>query len=247
MRPLRLSALLFAALVLVAGHGRARAVPPPAAHAVVRIPSHGASATVIATRPGYTLLLGCAHAFEGPDRFRPIHLDVPVASAGQPQQALIRLLDVDYQADLSLIALGDGPLAYVAPVAPAGHVPSGNNLSIGYDGMRWPAQTIPTSILTSSATLTWTRERPGHGRSGGALLDADHGWLIGVVQGYELTGPRRGLYVSHAAILRFLERQRATPPPRPLLHSPLGRDGPRPLLPSPLAGEGPGVRGLCPT
>lgn len=213
MRPLRLSALLFAVLALAAGHGRARAVPPPAAYAVVRIPSHGASATIIESRAGYTLLLGCAHAFEGTSRTRPIHLDVPVPSAGQPKGAAIRLIDVDYQTDLSLIALGDGPLPYIAPVAPAGHVPGGSILSIGYDEMRWPAQAVPTALLSSVSLITYTRERPGHGRSGGALLDAERGWLIGVVQGYELTGPRRGLYVSHAAILRFLERQRAVPPP----------------------------------
>src|SRR5262245_64099876 len=103
MRPIRLFALLpIAALVLAAGHGQTRAVPPLAAHAVVRIPSHGASATVIETRAGSSLLLGCAHAFQGADRYKPIHLDVPVPGAGGPRQAAIRLLDIDYDADLSL-------------------------------------------------------------------------------------------------------------------------------------------------
>jgi hypothetical protein len=138
-----------------------------------------------------------------------------VVQAGAPRQAAIRLLDVDYQADLSLILLEDGPLTHVAPVAPPGHVPGRNILSIGYDEMRWPATIIPTTILGSSAGTTCTRERPGHGRSGGALLDADAGLLIGVVQGYEVSGGRRGLYVSHAAILRFLQRQRGQPPPPP--------------------------------
>jgi hypothetical protein len=210
MSLLRPFALLFAVLVLVAGHDQTRAAPPDAAHAVVRIPSHGASATVIETQPGRTLLLGCAHAFQGPDRQRPIYLDAPVPGVGgaEPRRVVIRLLDVDDQADLSLILLQDGPLPYVAPVAPAGHSPGGNVLSIGYDEMRWPARMAATSVLSSTATITYTRERPGHGRSGGALLDADRGLLIGVVQGYEVTGPRRGLYVSHTTILRFLQRQR---------------------------------------
>jgi hypothetical protein len=211
MHALRLSALLLAALVLAAGHGRARAVPP-AACAVVRIPSHGASATVIETQPGKTLLLGCAHAFQGQDRARPIFLDVPAATPGLARQAVIRLLDVDYEADLSLILLQDGPLPFVAPVAPAGHVPPAGILSVGYDEMRWPAEPRAATILASTRTTTFTRERPGHGRSGGALLDAERGWLIGVVQGYEVGGPRRGLYVSHAAILRFLQRQRPASP-----------------------------------
>jgi hypothetical protein len=211
MNHFRSSALVFAALVLALGHGQTRAVPPSSANvaqAVVRIPSHGASATVIETRQGHTLLLGCAHAFEGSDRQRPIHLDIPATNAGKPRQAAIRLLDIDYQADLSLMLLSDGPLEYVATVAPAGHVPGKSILSVGYDEMRWPAQAMAATILGTSATITFTRERPGHGRSGGALLDADRGWLIGVVQGYEVTGQRRGLYVSHGAILRFLARQR---------------------------------------
>jgi hypothetical protein len=208
---LRLLPLLCAALVVAAGHGPARAVPPAAVHAVVRLPSHGASATVIETRAGATWLLGCAHAFEGNDRSRPIRLDVPVPSAGQPKQAAIRLLAVDYRHDLSLILLEDGPLPYVAPVAPAGHVPGAHVLSIGYDEMRWPAQQAPATLLGTAGATTYTRERPVPGRSGGALLDADRGWLIGVVQGYETTGPRRGMYVSHAAVLRFLQGQRAPP------------------------------------
>ncbi|OAI46872.1 hypothetical protein AYO44_10475 [Planctomycetaceae bacterium SCGC AG-212-F19] len=209
------ASLLFAALVLAAGHDQARAVPPDAAFAVVRIPSHGASATIIESRQGRTWLLGCAHAFEGPDRQRPIHLDVPSATAGRPRPAVIRLLAVDSQADLSLILLEDGPLPNVAPVAPAGHRPGRAILSVGYDAMQWPAQTAEASILGTGPATTYTRERPGHGRSGGALLDADAGLLVGVVQGYEIGGPRRGMYVSHAAILRFLHRPTA-PPARPL-------------------------------
>ncbi|MBL8799961.1 MAG: trypsin-like peptidase domain-containing protein [Planctomycetia bacterium] len=217
--PRHRSPFLCAALVAVFVHGPARAVPP-AVHAVVRLPSHGASATVIETRAGATWLLGCAHAFEGNDRLKPIRLDVPVPAAGAPKQAAIRLLAVDHRADLSLIFLNDGPLPYAAPVAPAGHAPGRHVLSIGYDAMRWPAQQAPATLLGSAASTTYTREHPVPGRSGGALLDADRGWLIGVVQGYETAGPRRGLYVSHAAILRFLQGQRGPPPreavPRPL-------------------------------
>jgi len=212
MRPTSLL-LLLAALVLAAP-GQTRA-DPPAVHAVVRLPSHGASATVIETQPGRTLLLGCAHAFEGSARARPIRLDVPAPEAGPPKQARIALLAVDYRADLSLIQLEDGPLAYVAPVAPAGHTPGAQVLSIGYDAMRWPAQQVGTTLLTSGAGTAYTRERPGHGRSGGALLDAERGWLIGVVQGYEVGGQGRGLYVSHAAVLRFLQRPQSQAPPRP--------------------------------
>ncbi len=187
----------------------ALAAPPDA---VVRIASHGASGTVIHTEPNRTLILSCAHAFQGKDRQRPIQLDVPHATPGSPKRARIILLAIDYEADLSLIELRDGPLPYSTPVAPAGWEPR-HCLSVGYDEMRLPATQRSATILLTRGGVTFTREQPWHGRSGGALLDPQAGYLIGVVQGYEVGGQGRGLYVSHAAILAFLQRSQA--PPRP--------------------------------
>src|SRR5262245_3310735 len=158
------------------------AEPPDA---VVRLPSHGASGTVIYTERGRSLILLCAHAFEGPARTTPIKLDVPCLHPGPPRKARIRLLAIDYRLDLSLLELNDGPLYYVCPVAPAGHRP-GCCLSVGYDEMRLPARQAPATLLGSGRGITFTREIPWHGRSGGALIDHDSGCLIGVVQGYEV-------------------------------------------------------------
>jgi hypothetical protein len=185
---------------------RGCAEPPDA---VVRLPSHGASGTVIHTEPGRSLILSCAHAFEGAARTTPVTLDVPRVHPGPPRKARIRLIALDYALDLSLVELNDGPLDYVCPVAPAGHR-AGRCLSVGYDEMRLPARQASATLLGSDRGISFTRERPWHGRSGGALIDFDAGYLIGVVQGYEVTGPRRGLYVSHQAILQFLKRP-ATP------------------------------------
>ena len=176
--------------------------------AVVRLPSHGASATVIYTEPGRTFLLGCGHAFEGNARFKPITIDVPVtARDGHDKRASIKLVALDMVHDLSLVEMSVGPLSNVAPVAPTNHR-SGRTTSVGYDEMRMPAQRIPTTILGVQGDTTFTRERPWHGRSGGGLID-DSGYLVGVVQGYEIRPGGRGLYVSHQAILQFL----AHPPP----------------------------------
>jgi Trypsin-like peptidase domain len=172
--------------------------------AVIRIPSHGCSGTVIQTEPGRSLILSCAHAFEGRDRLRPIRLDGPTQTRAVRRRASrVRLLTVDYQLDLSLIEIDNGPF-FCCPVAPAGHRPGSRLLSCGYDEMRWPITVRPCTYLGSTSTLTFTRERPWHGRSGGGLLDAGAGVLIGVVMGYETSGSRRGLYVSHEAILTFL-------------------------------------------
>lgn len=191
---------------------------PPVTYAVVRIKSHGASATVIYTEPGRSLLLGCAHAYRGQGANAKMALDVQSPTTdGRPKRATIKLLAVDHQADLSLVELGDGPLPYVAPVAPAGHRP-GRVVSAGYDDMIWPATVRTAHITGSNGLVTYTRERPWHGRSGGGLLDAEKGYLIGVVSGY--TGPSArdkasfaevypgasGIYVSHEAVIKFLKR-----------------------------------------
>jgi hypothetical protein len=193
MKRLCLAAALWAALPLAA--------EPP--DAVVRLPSHGASGTVIHTEGGRSLILSCAHAFEGAARTTPVTLDVPCLRPGPPRKGRIRLLAVDYGRDLSLLELNDGPLDYVCPVAPAGHRP-GRCLSVGYDEMRLPARQATATLLGSDRGITFTREMPWHGRSGGGLIDLDAGYLIGVVQGYEVGAPRRGLYVSHQAIVEFM-------------------------------------------
>jgi len=182
-----------------------------AASAVLQIPSHGVSGTVIYTAPGRTLILSCAHGHTGKDRTKPMTLNVPTASVPtENKRATIRLLAIGRpdNDDLTLIELADGPLPWVCPVAPRGHVPSRTTLSVGYDDMKWPATQRTATILTA---LTPTRERPWHGRSGGALID-QAGLLVGVCHGY--TGPPtrqevvrggQGLYVSHGTIVQFLD------------------------------------------
>jgi hypothetical protein len=138
---------------------------------------------------------------------------------------MAELVAVDYQADLSLVRIDVGPLPYVCPPASPGTRP-GRALSAGYDEMQWPATVRPATITRTDGQITFTRERPWHGRSGGSLIDADLGRLIGVVSGYD--GPRasdargnsngtkrnfaevarggNGIYVSHAAIVAFLQK-----------------------------------------
>jgi hypothetical protein len=185
--------------------------------AVVLQRTHGVSCTVIATGPGKTYLLGCAHAYEEPGSVsRRIVLDAPAPTPGAPTYTGphgIQVVALDASSDLSLLAMNAGPLPYVTPIAPVGFRAGAHVLSVGYDEMRQPATVRPAHIIGGQGTETWTRERPWHGRSGGALLDADAGYLIGVCSGY--TGPRdhrevergtMGVYVSADAIRTFLTR-----------------------------------------
>ena len=173
--------------------------------AVVQIYTHGASATIIATEVGRSFLLGCAHAYEGQARGKKMGLVVPWPQEAAPPRPLrATLLAVDTDADLSLVLIDQGPWPWVMPVAPAGHRPARSVLALGYDRMQLPLTAAPATVLTAT---TFTRERPVPGRSGGALMDAERGWLIGVCQGYEVTGQRRGMYVSHDTVLSFLRRK----------------------------------------
>lgn len=175
--------------------------------AVIRIPSHGGSGTVIATGEGWSFILSCAHMLEGADIKKPLAFDVPVGVKRNPQKAGITILAVRFSTDLSLLQLNAGPLPYVTPIAPRTFKP-GRLLSVGYDNMKLPAQVKEATVLASNAENTWTREKPWHGRSGGGLIDAQAGYLVGVVHGYEVDTPTRkgrGVYVSHAAILKFVD------------------------------------------
>jgi hypothetical protein len=138
-------------------------------------------------------------------------LDIPVTpdgEGGKSSPAEIKLLAVDYERDLSLVRLNVGPLPYAAPVAAREYGYGRNVVSAGYDHMEGETVAHVTILAVGSDRgTTYTRERPIPGRSGGGLLDLDNGRLVGVVQGYELAGQRRGMYVSLSSVLAFLGKQ----------------------------------------
>lgn len=192
--------------------------------ASVRIKSHGGSGTIIATMEGRSWILSCAHLFTDQqgrpseaERAKPLRIDGPLQPFAIKKRAEARLLACDYELDLSLIEIENGPFFQV-PVARRGHVPSKNLVSLGYDNMAWPITRQGVTLLGSRGITTFTVEKPWHGRSGGGLIDLDNHCLIGVVQGFEINHAERGLYVSHAALLRFLEtnwNKAPRPPPVP--------------------------------
>ena len=210
--------------------------------AVVRIMSHGASGTVIATGDGWSLILGCWHAHHGPEQFRKLRINLPHPAPGQRARAETKVVAIGNEGlDLSLIQLGIGPLPYVTPVAPPGHQPQGECWSVGFDEMRLPATVRPAQIIGQEGHDYLTDRRPWHGRSGGALIEKRTGYLIGVTSGY--TGPKNraeifpgsaGIYVSLPAIQGFLQTagyasggsQREPFPSTPRLQLPIQRSAP---------------------
>lgn len=184
---------------------------------VVRLPSHGGSGTVIATGDGWTLVLSCAHCFEGRDRSKPVTIDMPFptldggAQTGPgpiskiPRKVGVTVLAVGTTAtcDVSLLRLNYGPAPYVSPVAPLGFKP-GECWSIGFDEMRFPPQCKPARIVGNFGSGAWmTDTKPWHGRSGGALIDKKSGYVVGVVSAYT---PTNGVYSSLSAIHKVLAK-----------------------------------------
>lgn len=179
--------------------------------AIVRIPSHGGSGTVIATGPGWSLILSAAHCFEGSARTKPIALDVIMPSAAVGRVG-IQLLGTDKAADVALVRLNYGPLPHISPVAPSGFQP-GPCLSGGFDDMKFPGEYRLANIIERSPDgYYYTREAPWHGRSGGGLIDARTGYLVGVCSGYTGQHSRneaargKGVYAGLPSILAFLRR-----------------------------------------
>jgi hypothetical protein len=211
--------------------------------AAVRIKSHGASGTVVGTTKGKTWILSCCHMFfaQG-DQVNPGLLKRALVMDGPQQPDAVvkgvagsRVLAYDAKLDLSLIELDNGPF-YCIPVAPAGHKP-GQLVSIGHDRMAWPVTIQAATFLCSAGNTTYTREKPWHGRSGGGLIDVQGRVLIGVVQGYEVGGGDRGLYVSLEAVRVFLNRHRPA-----LLQLQIQVPAPSPKLFYPFPAPG----GVCP-
>jgi Trypsin-like peptidase domain len=168
-----------------------------AANAVVRIPSHGGSGTVIATGQGWSLILTCAHLFAAHGSYplqpsqgelnKPIKLNLllPSEQVSGDKKGDTKIVDVDWQHDLALLFLKDGPLPFVAPISPVEPTRGQSVLSVGFDGMRLAtggkAGTYEaTTIATIDADRIWTVANPNPGRSGGPLLSGQY--LIGVCQ-----------------------------------------------------------------
>jgi hypothetical protein len=74
--------------------------------ATVRITSHGCSGCVIWTGKGRSLVLTCAHAFQGSDYRKRIAIDAPAPRAGAVVTGGIRVLRCNYDLDLVLIEMG---------------------------------------------------------------------------------------------------------------------------------------------
>lgn len=144
--------------------------------AVVRIPSHGASGTVIESKKGLTKILSCAHAWPNDAE---ILIDCPWDNVRRKGGILVK---IDHQLDLALIEIKDGPWPVVCPVAPEGFTPGKNLWAVGYPEMKWPTSKEPAVIIDEDDAHFFTERLPIPGESGGGIIDLDAGVIFAVTK-----------------------------------------------------------------
>ncbi len=167
--------------------------------AVVRIPSHGASGTVIESKEGLTKILTCAHAFPNEAEFI---FDCPWDNVRRKGGTLVK---IDHNLDLALVEVKDGPWPVVCPVAAEGFKPGKNLWAVGYPEMKWPISKEPAVIIDQDDAHYFTKRLPIPGESGGGLIDLDAGVIFAVTKARwdPPVGQGCGIYTNLERIVKF--------------------------------------------
>lgn len=163
--------------------------------------------TVIESRTGRTYMLTCAHLFRGISRDAAIEVDLVVN--GQEEAFVARLVDVDEDADVGLIAISTAAPVAVSNVALTSQSISVNEpvYSIGCGGGEAPSrQSLKITAVNrydGPDNIECTGV-PMQGRSGGGLFNAA-GEVIGVCSAAD-PKEKRGLYAHLATVHKLLEK-----------------------------------------
>lgn len=191
-------------------------IPPAAraAWATVRIPSHGCSGVIIYTRDSKTLILTCAHAFRGSAGSKALVINAPAFQGRTSTGTRPRLVGVDWVRDLALVQIDYGPVRYVANIAQRRPAYRRSVCVVGYSRMKLPAESRCGRVLgvevmrhgghNFSALIT--SHYPIGGQSGGPLIDAGTGEVVGITHGWQQRPGRRreGVFVAGEEIREFL-------------------------------------------
>lgn len=165
-----------------------------------------ASATVIDSRPGRSILLTCGHVFRNLPRTAEIVVDVFVD--GRPEQFRGQVIDHDLESDVGLLAIATSDPLPVSPIAADVRPPALGEgaYSIGCGGGDPPTRhnvRVTGFQRNSPPTYIECTGAPEQGRSGGGLFNAG-GEIIGVC--FAADAPQdRGLYASLASVHRLLD------------------------------------------
>lgn len=114
----------------------------------------------------------------------------------------IRVVRIDRELDLALLY---GPGQLTTHSVQVGRRQGTTLVSMGYDSGRVPVTVDVTGHRGTNGPFLLTVRKPWHGRSGGPLVNASTGKLVGVVVGYTA---REGVAVSLRTVRRFLWNER---------------------------------------
>jgi hypothetical protein len=168
-----------------------------------------ATGTAIRSVPGETLVLTCAHLFEGASDHSKLMVEFYARKDARPLAG--ELAARDQEADLAIVRVSTPQAIPVAAVAsrrfaPAVGLPA---VSVGCDnGNPATVRTMQVAAVDrylGSSTIECTGQ-PVQGRSGGGLFN-EAGELIGVCSAADPT-EHRGIYVGLAAVQKLLDRQK---------------------------------------
>ena len=170
-----------------------------------------ATGTTIRSVPGETLVLTCAHLFEGVSSTYKLAVEFYAlpGHAGLPGELAAR----DQAADLAIVRVATPQVLPVAAVAPPRFTPSIGlpAASVGCDnGNPATVRTMQVAAVDrylGASTIECTGQ-PVQGRSGGGLFN-QAGELIGVCSAAD-PAEQRGIYVGLSAVHALLERQGLT-------------------------------------
>lgn len=188
-------------------------VPQPltvAAAATVRVRVAGdrmqdvGTGTVIYSTTGRSLILTCAHLFQGQDNAK---IEVEVFREGQVARFPATKVGGSHDSDLAILQIQNAtpmasvPVPLLAVPTSAGHVAC----SFGCDNGQRPSM-LSTKILrvnqfNGPANLTCAKD-PVKGRSGGGLF-TERGEFLGVCSAADRT-EKQGLYMSQPAVAELL-------------------------------------------
>ena len=168
------------------------------------------SGTVIASRPGRSVVVTCGHIFRNLKPGGRIRVESFATGAAVPFEGTLIGFDEALEVGLLSVATPDPlPASAIAPGAPA--VAVGDRLvSAGCDGGREPTRQnhLVQSVDKYAGPIFTCTGQPQLGRSGGGCFDA-HGRLVGVVwsRGED---PPEGLYMGLPAVFEMLDRHGLT-------------------------------------
>lgn len=163
--------------------------------------------TIVHSTSGQSIILTCAHLFQGPGKSAQIEIDV--FQNGETRRYPATLVGGNHDSDLAVLKIqnADALPAVPLPQQPSNMQAGQQVVSFGCDNGRPPTRLTSRILKVNQyhgpSNLTCEKD-PVQGRSGGGLFD-EKGQLLAVCSAAD-RGRHEGLYMSQPAIMTLLNQ-----------------------------------------